>query len=91
MGNIWSQLAESMNSWFADDPARVILIGLDAAGKTTLVYKLKLNETVTTIPTAKQKKDKSFMCQRSKPYNSRYLYLFRFPIARQNINWIPKL
>ena len=40
-----------MNDWFADQPARVILIGLDAAGKTTLLYKCKLNETVTTIPT----------------------------------------
>jgi small GTP-binding protein len=31
--------------------ARVLLIGLDAAGKTTMLYKLKLNEVVTTIPT----------------------------------------
>merc|ERR1719387_1233643 len=30
---------------------RVLMLGLDAAGKTTLVYKLKLNETVTTLPT----------------------------------------
>lgn len=27
------------------------MLGLDAAGKTTILYKLKLNETVTTIPT----------------------------------------
>ena len=27
------------------------MIGLDAAGKTTILYKLKLNEVVTTIPT----------------------------------------
>ena len=26
-------------------------VGLDAAGKTTLLYKLKLGEVVTTIPT----------------------------------------
>merc|ERR1711948_209891 len=26
-------------------------VGLDAAGKTTILYKLKLNEVVTTIPT----------------------------------------
>ena len=29
----------------------IILVGLDAAGKTTILYKLKLGEIVTTIPT----------------------------------------
>lgn len=29
----------------------LILVGLDAAGKTTILYKLKLGEIVTTIPT----------------------------------------
>ena len=28
-----------------------ILVGLDAAGKTTILYKMKLGEVVTTIPT----------------------------------------
>jgi ADP-ribosylation factor protein 6 len=27
------------------------MLGLDAAGKTTILYKLKLNQSVTTIPT----------------------------------------
>mmetsp|Transcript_46063 Transcript_46063/g.108566 ORF Transcript_46063/g.108566 Transcript_46063/m.108566 type:complete len:184 (-) Transcript_46063:82-633(-) len=31
--------------------ARLLLLGLDAAGKTSILYKLKLNELVTTIPT----------------------------------------
>lgn len=30
---------------------RILLLGLDAAGKTTLLYKMKLNEALTTIPT----------------------------------------
>lgn len=30
---------------------RCLMLGLDAAGKTTVLYKLKLNELVTTIPT----------------------------------------
>lgn len=29
----------------------LIQVGLDAAGKTTILYKLKLGEIVTTIPT----------------------------------------
>merc|ERR1712241_44884 len=31
--------------------ARILMVGLDAAGKTTILYKLKLGEVVTTIPT----------------------------------------
>jgi ADP-ribosylation factor protein 1 len=32
-------------------PVRALMLGLDAAGKTTLTYKLKLGEVVSTIPT----------------------------------------
>lgn len=31
--------------------ARILMLGLDAAGKTTILYKLKLGETAVTIPT----------------------------------------
>ncbi|GMS94577.1 hypothetical protein PENTCL1PPCAC_16752, partial [Pristionchus entomophagus] len=30
---------------------RILMLGLDGAGKTTILYKLKLGELVTTIPT----------------------------------------
>jgi|EP00945_MAST-04E_sp_MAST-4E-sp1_P007330 ADP-ribosylation factor 1/2 len=33
------------------EPRRMLMVGLDAAGKTTILYKLKLGEVVTTIPT----------------------------------------
>merc|ERR1711930_1758 len=29
----------------------ILMVGLDAAGKTTILYKLKIGEVVTTIPT----------------------------------------
>lgn len=32
-------------------PVQVLMLGLDAAGKTTVLYKLKLGDVVTTIPT----------------------------------------
>jgi ADP-ribosylation factor protein 1 len=38
-------------SIFGKKDARIVMIGLDAAGKTTVLYKLKLNDVVTTIPT----------------------------------------
>jgi GTPase SAR1 family protein len=37
--------------WNSAVPIGVLMVGLDAAGKTTVLYKLKLGEIVTTIPT----------------------------------------
>lgn len=37
--------------WFRNRETRCLMLGLDAAGKTTVLYKLKLGEHVTTIPT----------------------------------------
>ncbi|XP_020367938.1 ADP-ribosylation factor 3-like [Rhincodon typus] len=36
---------------FLKKEMRILMVGLDAAGKTTILYKLKLGEVVTTIPT----------------------------------------
>ena len=36
---------------FGKKDVRILMVGLDAAGKTTILYKLKLGEVVTTIPT----------------------------------------
>ncbi|KAI5820254.1 ADP-ribosylation factor family-domain-containing protein [Pyronema omphalodes] len=36
---------------FGSKEMRLLMLGLDAAGKTTILYKLKLNQGVTTIPT----------------------------------------
>lgn len=53
MGNslttLFSNLAISMG--LKNKEARVLLIGLDAAGKTSILYRMKLGEVVTTIPT----------------------------------------
>ena len=36
---------------FSKKEMRILMVGLDAAGKTTILYKLKLGEIVTTVPT----------------------------------------
>jgi len=41
---IWQRMASK-------EEMRILMLGLDAAGKTTVLYKLKLGEVVTTIPT----------------------------------------
>jgi len=48
MGMTISQL---FNRLFGSEEKRIVMVGLDAAGKTTILYKLKLGEVVTTIPT----------------------------------------
>nr|XP_028560821.1 ADP-ribosylation factor 6-like [Podarcis muralis] len=50
MGLLLSRIQSALQSFYGTE-ARILLLGMDAAGKTTLLYKLKLNETVTTIPT----------------------------------------
>merc|ERR1719213_1219602 len=39
------------NQFIGKKDQRILMVGLDAAGKTTILYKLKLGEVVTTIPT----------------------------------------
>ncbi|KZF19627.1 ADP-ribosylation factor 6 [Xylona heveae TC161] len=45
------QISKMMNKIFGSKEMRLLMLGLDAAGKTTILYKLKLNQDVTTIPT----------------------------------------
>ena len=48
MGLLLSFMSEKM---FGPEKAKIAMLGLDAAGKTTILYKLKINENITTIPT----------------------------------------
>jgi len=43
-GWVWHRL-------FSKEEMRIVMLGLDAAGKTTVLYNLKLGEVVTTVPT----------------------------------------
>ncbi|KAK0624683.1 ADP-ribosylation factor family-domain-containing protein [Bombardia bombarda] len=48
MGMSFSKLFQQL---WGKKEMRILMVGLDAAGKTTILYKLKLGEIVTTIPT----------------------------------------
>ena len=48
MGILFSRVMEKL---FGNIQSRISMVGLDAAGKTTILYKLKLGENVSTIPT----------------------------------------
>ena len=51
MGLTFSKLFDRL---WGKKEMRILMVGLDAAGKTTILYKLKLGEIVTTIPTIGQ-------------------------------------
>ena len=53
MGNVFATLFKGL---FGKKEMRILMVGLDAAGKTTILYKLKLGEIVTTIPTIGENK-----------------------------------
>ena len=48
MGSFFSRLWTTL---FGKKDVRILMVGLDAAGKTTILYQLKMGETVKTIPT----------------------------------------
>jgi ADP-ribosylation factor protein 1 len=39
------------DKFFGKRDMRILMLGLDAAGKTTILYKLKLGEVVSSVPT----------------------------------------
>ncbi|WVZ71688.1 hypothetical protein U9M48_020243 [Paspalum notatum var. saurae] len=50
-GNMGLTFTKLFSRLFSKKEMRILMVGLDAAGKTTILYKLKLGEIVTTIPT----------------------------------------
>eukprot|EP01017_Pseudomicrothorax_dubius_P040459 TRINITY_DN6329_c0_g2_i1.p1 TRINITY_DN6329_c0_g2~~TRINITY_DN6329_c0_g2_i1.p1 ORF type:complete len:181 (+),score=35.53 TRINITY_DN6329_c0_g2_i1:124-666(+) len=48
MGFVFSKIFSKL---FGKEEMRILILGLDNAGKTTILYKLRLNEVVQTVPT----------------------------------------
>uniref|UniRef100_A0A3B4U4L5 Uncharacterized protein n=1 Tax=Seriola dumerili TaxID=41447 RepID=A0A3B4U4L5_SERDU len=60
-------MGKMLSKIFGNKEMRILMLGLDAAGKTTILYKLKLGQSVTTIPTVGFNE---FLCR-----NARFLSL----------------
>lgn len=48
MGNLFSSMFKGL---FGDKEVRILILGLDGAGKTTILYKMSIGEVVDTVPT----------------------------------------
>ena len=52
MGLLFSKVLDKLSGFGGGgSECRILMVGLDAAGKTTILYKLKLGEVTQTTPT----------------------------------------
>ena len=49
MGNIFKKLIDNLSS--PKKPRKLLILGLDGAGKTTIMYKFKFDENICSVPT----------------------------------------
>jgi len=49
MGSFFTKVLDKLSS--TNKEVKIMMLGLDAAGKTTILYKMKLNEVVSSVPT----------------------------------------
>ena len=82
-----SRLSRSLSPRPALSPFQV---GLDAAGKTTILYKLKLGEIVTTIPTIGEREERARR-RRAQSLHSRFRCPFLFPVFLTPLSHLPPL
>jgi GTPase SAR1 family protein len=47
MGGLFSSILQRL---WGDKEMRILILGLDGAGKTTILYRMQIGEVVTTIP-----------------------------------------
>ena len=69
-----------------NDPARILLLGLDSVGKTTILYKMHLSQTLPTLPTI------GFNVETLEPIEGKILLcliklFFRFWSLNVNVPW----
>ena len=51
LGSIETSKSGIFKKLFSSKEVRILMIGLDGAGKTTILYNLKMGKVVRTIPT----------------------------------------
>lgn len=51
MGVTFSSIFSTLAFWNKNEEVRILMLGLDSAGKTTILYRLQIGEVVSTIPT----------------------------------------
>ena len=50
MGLTFSSMFSKLAFWNKNEEVRILMLGLDSAGKTTILYRLQIGEVVSTIP-----------------------------------------
>lgn len=77
---------------FAKKEMRILMVGLDAAGKTTILYKLKLGEIVTTIPTIGEFLNRfAFQCSFVVFVNNWYMFVTLPMLRDSSVPWYTQM
>ena len=56
---VFKSFKQAFDKLFGNKEMRVVMLGLDAAGKTTILYKLHIGEVLSTVPTLGTTRGKS--------------------------------
>ena len=66
-----SPITALLNKLFPKEPVRSLWLALDSAGRTTALYKIKLGEVMTTIPTIAHARSSAAAPSSRRPTSSR--------------------
>jgi ADP-ribosylation factor protein 6 len=69
MGKVLSKVMKKLS---ADGPKRILMLGLDNAGKTTILYRMKRTEDFNTVPTVGMFKKIFFLFLKKKFFSFLY-------------------
>ncbi|GFQ02189.1 ADP-ribosylation factor [Phtheirospermum japonicum] len=81
MGQAFRKL---FDTFFGNSEMRVVMLGLDAAGKTTILYKLHIGEVLSTVPTI----EIHAISEKNFPIFSGFLHYQIIPGFRINLRYI---
>jgi GTPase SAR1 family protein len=68
---VFKSFKQAFDKLFGNKEMRVVMLGLDAAGKTTILYKLHIGEVLSTVPTLGTTRD------------GKSRHLFSFDVSRR--------
>lgn len=81
MGSALAKTSQFLDGMSPSNNMHIVMLGLDSAGKTTALYRLKFDQYVNTVPTI------GFNCEKVSPCN---IFLLPLSIVTCNVFFVQK-